>query len=219
MTPPPADRRLLWIVAAGAAVLLAILLVLYAAAHRRGTKAGAHPSEHGELQVRMGAVGTGKLDPKAPLRCFVEGRFVGELPLEACAQRNGTDPGRLGVGVDSTGQVAASSGGAELAPLPGRDLPGALADETAAAPRDPAPAAECLRYGAAGWRSAGVGLTLRACARVLFENRCVRPGEAVYGRYGPRTLRLVPGRVEVSPNNRDFDLLMDQDAEGCSLDE
>ena len=76
----------------------------------------------------------------------------------------------------------------------------------------------CLRYGPGGWRPAGVGLTLRACAHVLYDNRCVRPGEAVYGRYGPRTLRLVPGRVEVSPNNRDFDALMGQDSESCTLD-
>ena len=53
---------------------------------------------------------------------------------------------------------------------------------------------------------------------MLFENRCVRPGDAVYGRYGSRTLRLVPGRVELSPNNRDFSFLMDQDSESCTLD-
>ena len=212
----PLDRRLLTAIAAGAALLVVLAAVLFLSAHRAPTRGGDTPAPHGALQVRMGETGGGKLDAKAPLRCFVGGRFVGEIPLGDCAARNGVESGKLGVGVDATGQVAAAADGADLAPLPEASAdPAADAD----APRaTAAPAAECLRYGAAGWRPAGVGLTLRACARVLFESRCVRPGDAVYGRYGPRTLRLLPGRVEVSPNNRDFTPLMDQDAESCTLD-
>ena len=216
-TAAPIDRRLLTALAAGGVLLVVLAGVFYVSAHRAPTAHGAAPAAHARLQVRMGETGGGKLDPKAPLRCFVGGRFVGELPLGECAERNGVEAGRLGVGVDSTGQVAAApAGGAELAPLPEET---ASADVDADSQRASAgPAVECLRYGPGGWRPAGVGLTLRACARVLFENRCVKPGEAVYGRYGPRTLRLVSGRVELSSNNRDFSALMGQDSESCTLD-
>ncbi len=214
----PIDRRVLTAIAAGAGLLVVLAVVLFVSAHRAPTAHGDAPVPHGALQVRMGETGAGKVDAKAPLRCFVGGRFVGEIPLGDCAARNGVESGKLGVGVDSTGQVAAAAGGgAELAPLP--EEPAADAPAEADGPRaSAAPAAECLRFAQGGWRPAGVGLTLRACARVLFENRCVKPGEAVYGRYGTRTLRLVPGRVEVSPNNRDFDQLLDQDPDSCTLD-
>ena len=211
------DRRVLTAIAAGVVLLLVLGGVFYVSAHRAPTAHGDTPGPHGALQVRMGETGGGKVDAKAPLRCFVGGRFVGELPLEQCAQRNGVETGRLGVGVDATGQVAAATGDATaLAPIP--EETEATADAAPAAVASTAPSAECLRYGQGGWRPAGVGLTLRACARGLFENRCVKPGEAVYGRYGSRTLRLLPGRVEVSPNNRDFSRLMDQDSESCTLD-
>lgn len=217
-TSAPLDRRVIFTaVAAGAALLAVLAGVFYVSAHRSPTVHGDTPAPHGALQVKMGETGGGKLDPKAPLRCFVGGRFVGELPLGECAQRNGVETGLLGVGVDSSGQVAAAtSGGTELAPLPEDSAEAVAATEPQSVAS--APSAECLRYGQSGWRTAGVGLTLRACARVLFENRCVKPGEAVYGRYGSRTLRLAPGRVEVSPNNRDFSRLMDQDSESCTLD-
>ncbi len=219
MTSPaaPLDRRIVTAVAAGAGLLAVLAGVVYLSAHRSPSAHGDAPAPHGALQVRMGETGGGKLDPKAPLRCFVGGRFVGEMPLGDCAAKNGVESGKLGVGVDATGQVAAAAGGgAELAPLPEASD---AADDDAAPPRaSAAPPAECLRYGANGWRPAGVGLTLRACAHALFENRCVRAGDAVYGRYGTRTLRLVPGRVQVSPNNRDFDTLMSQDADSCTIE-
>ena len=216
--PPSLDRRILTAAGAGVGLLAVLAGVVFVSVHRAPTAHGDTPVPHGALQVRMGETGGGKLDPKAPLRCFVGGRFVGEMPLGDCAAKNGVESGKLGVGVDATGQVAAATagGGAELAPLPeaAADTPAEADTARVAEP----PAAECLRYGPGGWRPAGVGLTLRACARVLFENRCVRPGEAVYGRYGPRTLRLTPGQVAVSPNNRDFDPLMDQDPDSCTLD-
>ena len=49
-----------------------------------------------------------KLDPKRPLRCFVGGQFVGELPLAVCAQRNGVATGALDVGLDQAGALAAA---------------------------------------------------------------------------------------------------------------
>ena len=42
--------------------------------------------------------------------------------------------------------------------------------------------------------------------------RCVKPGEAAYGRWGEETLRLVPRRVEASSDNRTFRPLVDQGA-------
>ena len=41
--------------------------------------------------------------------------------------------------------------------------------------------------------------------------RCVRPGEALYGRWGDTTLRLVPRRVEQSADNSRFSTLAEQD--------
>ena len=44
-----------------------------------------------------------KLDPKRPLRCFVAGQFVGEMPVSACARKNGVATGALDVGLDAGG--------------------------------------------------------------------------------------------------------------------
>jgi len=52
---------------------------------------------------------------------------------------------------------------------------------------------------------------------VLFDGRCVRPGDALYGRSGAQTVRLLPGRVEISPDNRSFRTLLVQDPDDCSL--
>ena len=213
-----ADRRVVLAVSAGALVLALGLVAAVLLRPGRPPAVADTGAPRAALQVRMGDTGGGKLDPKARLRCFVSGRFVGETSLAECAERNGVDAGRMDVGVDSGGQVAAAgAGAATLAPLP--ETGPVEAADAAPAPRPvTSPAPECLRYGAGGWRGAGVGMTLRACARVLFEGRCVRPGEALYGRYGARTLRLTPGQVESSADNRDFSFLMDQDAEACALD-
>ena len=202
-------------------------LVVVAVAALLGLRGGAAkvetpPAPRGALRVTMGET-RAKLDPKAALRCFVAGRFVGETSLADCAQKNGVDPGRMDVGVDKTGQVAAAGEGqAELAPLPEArpaPPPGQTPEAAAATAPPPAPGAgACLRYAGGRWREAGVGMSLRACVRTLFEGRCVRPGEALYGRYGATSLRLVPGRVEASDNNRDFQYVVGQDAEACVLD-
>ncbi len=223
------DRRVVLVVSGGALALALVLVAGFLFGHRRVEHGLAEQgAPHAALTVRMGETGGGKLDPSARLRCFAAGRFVGELSVAECAARNGVDPGRMDVGVDSAGQVAAAEdGAAALAPLPEAQAaePAEPAPAAAEAPagtaeaRAPFPAgADCLRYGASGWRGVAVGLSPRACARVLFEGRCVRPGEALYGRVGTRTLRLVPGRVEVSPDNRDFTPLIRQDAQACALD-
>jgi hypothetical protein len=43
----------------------------------------------------------------------------------------------------------------------------------------------------------------------LFNGRCERAGSASYGRWGDQTLRLVTGRVEISPDDRQFRTLVE----------
>ncbi|WP_204276711.1 hypothetical protein, partial [Klebsiella aerogenes] len=51
---------------------------------------------------------------------------------------------------------------------------------------------------------------LGACVQALFAGKCERTGGASYGRWGEQTLRLVPGRVEQSSDNKSFRLLVEQ---------
>ena len=55
-----------------------------------------------------------------------------------------------------------------------------------------------------------------SCVQTLFAGRCEPAGSATYGRWMQQTLRLVPGRVEVSADNRRFRTLADQGA-GCAI--
>ncbi|HEY9236974.1 MAG TPA: hypothetical protein VIP08_18260, partial [Phenylobacterium sp.] len=79
-----------------------------------------------------------------------------------------------------------------------------------------APAGSCWRYVDGGWRKLPSEQTLHACVQTLFAGRCERPGGATYGRWMSQTLRLVPGKVEVSGDNRSFRLLAEQ-ASNCSI--
>jgi len=162
-----------------------------------------------------------KLDPKRPLRCFVGGQLVGELPLEVCAQRNGVATGALDVGLDQSGALAASNGaGAAITPLPPEPpLSQPLAEAGAAANASnvaPAPALGqstpedlCWRYGAGGWTQLSSAATLSACVQSVYGSRCPAAGQAYYGRWGGQTLRLQDGRVEISPDNNNFQSLID----------
>ena len=128
------------------------------------------------------------------------------------------------MGLDQSGALAA--GGDQLKPLPQVAPPAQVA--IAQPPAPPAtvqptptltvgqPIGECLRYGAEGWRPTGGGLSLSACVQTLFAGRCERPGEALYGRWGGQSLRLVPGRVEASGDNKDFHPLVEQGRD-CSI--
>src|SRR6185437_52804 len=87
------------------------------------------PASQGGLTVVSGRDDDTKLDPKRPLRCFVGGQFVGELPLAVCAQRNGVATGALDVGLDQAGALAATNGvNSTLTPLPTPQA--ATSDET-----------------------------------------------------------------------------------------
>jgi len=113
------DRRA--VLAGGAALaLLAGLAVAILVGMRGGAGAGqAPPASQGGLVVQAGRDDDIKLDPKRPLRCFVAGKFVGELPLGDCARRNGVATGALDVGLDPSGALAAANGAsADITPLP-----------------------------------------------------------------------------------------------------
>ena len=212
------DRRV--IVLGGMALALAAALLVAALASRHGAPADAPPASQGGLVVQTGRDDDIKLDPRRALRCFVNGRFIGELPLSACAQKNGVATGALDVGLDPSGALAAANGvSSDITPLPPRPQGGALAQTPAVAPAEVAmgravapsrAAAACWTYEDGDWTRLPGDMSLSACVQSLYGGQCVRPGVADYGRWGDRTLRLMPGRVEISPDNRNFRLLVEQ---------
>ena len=165
-----------------------------------------------------------QLDSKKPLRCYVNGVDVGDLTLADCAKKNGVAAQALDVGLDDNGNVVAAPTGS-LTPVPG--APAAAAPATAPQPADTGevvpdtqavsgPTAACLRYNGNEWNKLSDSLTIGQCVRLLYDGRCVSPGSAQYGRWGDKTLRLVPKRVEVSDDNTNFRVLTDQ-GQGCSV--
>ena len=215
------DRRTVFALAGAAVALLAGLLSAWAmlAAQRREPQE-APPASNSGLVIDSAGPEEAQMDPAKPLRCFVAGQFVGELTLADCAKRNGVATDALDVGLDETGALAAADqAGAVLTPLPPAADPAAATDETAAggAPLPVnAPVGGCLRYDQGKWARLPGDVSLNACVQALFAGRCERPAGATYGRWMQQTLRLVPGRVEVSADNHSFRTLADQGA-GCAI--
>jgi hypothetical protein len=218
------DRRI--ILGGGAALaLLAGLGIAVALMSGHDKKPDeAPPASRGGLVVETGRDDDTKLDPARPLRCFVGGAFVGEITLAECAKKNGVATGALDVGVDQTGALAAADqAGTVLTPLPPAPTVTAPPAPTVA-PATPAiaptaastPLGACWRYAGNEWRRLPGEITLNACAQQLFGGRCERSGGATYGRWGEETLRLVPGRVEISSDNRSFHTAFDQ-GPNCSI--
>ena len=196
-------------------------------------------SAAGGLKVEMGKAP--KVEADTSVRCFVKGQFVGMQSAADCAQKNGVAPGALDVGVDQSGALAAGAGDTPLQPLSNAldnetDQGDGDADADGNAPAvartggqagarsdgDDAAAGigqvgDCLRFGRAGWRDAGRGVTLNACVHAVFDGRCVAQGQAVFGRWGDETLRLTPGRVAIASDNRTFRPLLPQDPADCAL--
>lgn len=188
---------------------------------------GAHappPASQGGLVIDSSGEEEGKIDPGKPLRCFVQGQFVGESSLTECARRNGVATDALDVGLDETGALAAAEqAGQVLTPLPppqevtpGPEAVGPAPGVTLSTGPAGAPPAVCWRHGDGRWRKLSGEMGLDACVQTLFAGRCEKPGGASYGRWAQQTLRLVPGRVEVSDDNRTFRTLVTQSAD-CSL--
>jgi len=214
------DRRVVLGIGGAFALIAAVGIAL-------GIKAGDDgpvqppPASKGGLVVQTGAADE-TLDAAQPLRCFVGGQFVGTATLADCARRNGVATGSLDVGIDETGALAAAptDSGPLITPLP----PAPVAAPPAALPTDvaaPPVAAQgllkaCWRH-AGDWRQLPSDMTLNGCVQSLFAGRCERAGSASYGRWGDQTLRLVPGKVEVSTDNRSFRTLVEQAPGGCSL--
>jgi hypothetical protein len=213
------DRRMLAAIGAALAVVAGVAIATVFSARDRNAPSPAVATRSG-LTVEM--TEAAKIDPARELRCFVGGQLVGSLTLAECAERNGVAAQSLDVGLDESGALAAGS--TPLQPLADAVGPAPAAAIPEPAPQPDAPpssaqanAGECLRYGADGWRPVGGGaLTLNACVQQLFDGRCQRPGEGVYGRWGAQTLRLAGARVESSTNNRDFATLVEQGA-NCAL--
>jgi hypothetical protein len=214
------DRRTVLALVGAAVALLAGLAVAWVmVAQHRGETAAAPPASRAGLVIDSTGAANGRLDPAKGLRCFVSGQFVGELPLAECAKRNGVATDALDVGLDQNGALAADQTTASITPLPPADSPAedvAHIDPAAAAAAvqvSNGPPGACLRYAEGQWRRAAADLPLGGCVQALFAGRCVRPGEAAYGRWAQQTLRLTPSRIEISGDNRNFRPLMDQS--GC----
>lgn len=173
------------------------------------------PASEAGLIIDSSAPDDGRIDPAKPLRCFVQGQFIGELSLTNCALRNGVATDALDVGIDESGALAAADQASQaLIPLPPVAADPASAEEAvddaeAEDAAGPSPGS-CWRYGAGRWRKLAGDLDLDGCVQTLFAGQCEKPGAARYGRWGIRTLRLVTGRVEVSDDNRSFRTLAPQ---------
>jgi integrase len=212
----PQDNRLLIAIGAGLAVVAAVVIALIFSAGREPNPAPP-PAAQGGLTVDV--ADAPELNTTRELRCFVDGQYVGLATLSDCARRNGVATDALDVGIDATGALAAAPTAAfapppsappvalteaELAPLPEQQQPTQPAVQ-------PASGSACLRHTGSDWRSLSSNMSLNACVQALYSGTCVRPGEALYGRWGDVTLRLVPRRVEQSNDNSRFRTLAEQD--------
>lgn len=218
------DRRVL--LAAGGGLALAAGLVLAVIIGSGGGRPGAPPASQGGLVIQTGRDDDIKLDPKRPLRCFVNGQFVGEVPLEDCAKQNGVATGALDVGLDPSGALAASNGAStDITPLPPQPetpvhpvaapTPTPTAQPTAEPEARAQLTGDCWRYGGGSWARIASDMTLNTCVQSLYAGRCEKGANAAYGRWIDQTLRLNRGRIEVSGDNRNFRTLVEQ-GPGCS---
>lgn len=214
-------RRTLFVVAGAILALGAGLGIGQVLMSRDQGKPAPPPASAGGLVIDSGVQDESRISPTNPLRCFVAGQFVGEFTLADCARRNGVATGALDVGVDDTGALAAADQpGTVLTPLPPAGSEPATVTDLPTAPGQAPPAngaaGGCWRYSEGQWRRLPSDVALGACVQALFAGRCEAQGGATYGRWMQQTLRLVPGRVEVSADNKSFRTLMEQGA-NCSL--
>jgi hypothetical protein len=206
----------------GALVLVAVLGFVLLGGRERPAAEEAEAADGEGLQIELAQTEVGNIDPNRPLRCFVGGRFVGELTVAQCAQRNGVPTGQLDVGLDDTGALAAVVSPAPPPPpidplaVTGDPPPPPLVEQMPPIPPPAAsgPTGECLRYAGDEWRGLGEALTLETCVQVLFSGRCARPGEAQHGRWNNQSLRLVQGGVEIDRGGG-YRPLASQDPQTC----
>ncbi|MGZ3298366.1 MAG: hypothetical protein ACXU8O_05090 [Asticcacaulis sp.] len=214
------QKRMLWLGLGGLlAVIIAVGLgVMLSSGHKDEKRMNDQPTGL-TFNVSDSAP---SLDSKKPLRCYVNGNYVGDMTLADCAKKNGVAAQKLDVGLDDNGNVVAAPTGS-LAPVPTAPASGAAApadNGTAEVVPDTkvasGPTAPCLRYNGGEWNKLQDAITLGQCVVLLYDQRCVTPGSAQYGRWGDKTLRLVPRRVEQSDDNTNFRTLVEQ-GQGCSV--
>ena len=207
----PRDNRILVAIGAGLAVLAAVAMAMLFSAGRERDPAPP-PAAQGGLTVDV--ADAPELNAARELRCYVDGQFVGMATLADCAGRNGVATDALDVGVDETGALVALPAAPVLEPPVDVAATGAEqgpAIVQADRPAAPVSGVQCLRHTGSDWRVVSSSMSLNACVQALYSGTCVRPGEALYGRWGNTTLRLVPRRVEQSPDNNRFTTLAEQD--------
>jgi hypothetical protein len=203
------NRKLLLAVGAVLALLAGIGIALTVMRFDRGAH-GPSPASHGGLVVEMGQLDDTPSSNTKPLRCFVDGQFLGMATLAECAKKNGVSAQALDVGLDANGALtAADQAGLVVTPLP----------EQAITPPPPAPDVAgqgmCMAYDQGEWHTLAENLSPTACAQMLFSARCYPPGTPAYGRSGDQTLRAINGRVEISADNKTFHGLIEQVAPDC----
>ena len=218
------DRRVLLAGGAALALVAGLGVAALIVSRDHGSKAPP-PASTGGLVLKMGQ-GETRLDPAKPLRCFVDGQFVGEATLADCAKKNGISTEALDVGVDQTGALAAGQGDASITPLPQQDVTPPVPDQppvqapTEAVPT-PAPARNqtgaCVREVGGESHRVADDLTLSGCVRFLFGNRCAPPGTMPAGRWLDLPLRLNGRRVEIASDGRTFRPLTDQAPGTCAV--
>lgn len=220
------DRRTQLVLGGGAVALVAGLAIAWVLmAGHRDERTPPPPASTGGLVIDSSGADNTRMDSAAPLRCFVAGQFAGELTLADCAKRNGVATDALDVGLDENGVLAAADqAGAVLTPLPPTQGAAPAPEPTEPAPLPSVvggaasaasgPPAACWRYADAQWRKLPIDLGLSACVQALFAGRCEKPGSATYGRWAQQTLRLAPGKVEISADNHSFRTLVEQ-GPGC----
>lgn len=211
----PQDNRLLIAIGAGLAVVAAVVIALIFSGGRDRDPAPP-PAAQGGLTVDV--ADAPELNTTRELRCYVDGQFVGMATLADCARRNGVATDALDVGVDETGALVALPAAPVIEPpveLAAADSQPSVATPEPAGSDQPqvqaASGAQCLRHTGSDWRVLSSNMSLNACVQALYSGTCVRPGDALYGRWGSTTLRLVPRRVEQSADNNRFRTLVEQD--------
>jgi hypothetical protein len=211
------DRRvvlgLLAFVAIGGGLGLAVLV------NRGPGPSGPPPaSQLGLVVESMGDPGSAGLQMDQPLGCFVDGKYIGKQTLPACAKLNGVATEALNLGVSASGGMAATARPApEVIPLPPVEVAQAATVVPEVAGTNKAVLTDCWQHEANQWKQLEGQASQEACVRLLYSGHCVGPGSAAYGRYGDSTLRLVPGKVEVSSDNRNFHTIANVD-KACQLE-
>ncbi len=223
-------KNRLWLALGGMALaLVAGLGVAVYIAATSGPSDEPPPASQGGLVVQTGRDDDTKLDPKRPLRCFVKGQFIGELPLSDCAQKNGVAAGALDVGLDPSGALAgANAGGTHLTPLTaGAGAPAgnvAAADDlgfpAVAEDVKPEPIGKmtsvCWRQTGDQWTQLPGEMDLASCVRAVFAGHCPPPGAVKSARWGDRGLRLSGRQIELTSEEGDYRPLTTQTAD-CGI--